>query len=316
MLEIIYAASLSNLPMPSNYYIGETSSKHSNNDSEIDHSKMEGRKWEELNMDCLVNVFRSVGMESLLLDVPFVCKSWYKASLDPKCWECLIFPKYIKPDRIWDNSPLGERLMMEYQESFCVTAFIKSVVARSQRRATVLTLPICCTEEALEYAANESPSLKDLRLHGDLLFKKSTIIPKLISKWKNLEMMSLGSRHNMEEILVQISLHCNNFIMLFAPHIYVGKDEATAIVTSLPNLKYLVLKGSTIEWENLVMVLQGCKKLLGLDVRKCIGFEEDDAEILALASHIPTFMCEGSIYEEYDTYLDLDGDVDTDYYSG
>ncbi|XP_034693514.1 F-box/LRR-repeat protein At3g48880-like [Vitis riparia] len=220
---------------------------------------MEGRKWEELNMDCLVNVFRRVGMESLLSDVPFVCKSWYKASLDPKCWERLIFPKYIKPDDIWDNSPLEERLMMEYQESFRVTAFIKSVVARSQRRATVLTLPTCCTEEALEYAANESPSLKALRLHDDLLFKKSTIIPKLISKWKNLEMLSLGSRHNMEEILAQISLHCNNFIMRFAPRIYVGEDEATAIVTSLPNLKYLFLKGSAIEWENLVMVLQAAK---------------------------------------------------------
>uniref|UniRef100_F6I3L5 F-box/LRR-repeat protein n=1 Tax=Vitis vinifera TaxID=29760 RepID=F6I3L5_VITVI len=206
---------------------------------------------------------------------------------------------------------------MEYQESFCVTAFIKSVVARSQRRATVLTLPICCTEEALEYAANESPSLKALRLHDDLLFKKSTIIPKLISKWKNLEMLSLGSRHNMEEILAQISLHCNNFIMLFAPQIYVGKDEATAIVTSLPNLKYLVLKGSTIEWENLVMVLQGCKKLLRLDVRKCIGFEKNDAEILALASHIPTFMCKGSILYDYDdeplTYKDADFAPDDHY---
>ena len=40
MLEIIYAASLSNLPMPLNYYIGETSSKRSNNGSEIDHSKV------------------------------------------------------------------------------------------------------------------------------------------------------------------------------------------------------------------------------------------------------------------------------------
>ncbi|KAJ9693752.1 hypothetical protein PVL29_009622 [Vitis rotundifolia] len=261
-------------------------------------------------MDCLVNVFRRVGMESLLLDVPFVGKSWYKASLDPKCWERLIFPKYIKPDDIWDNSPLGERLMMEYQESFSVTAFIKSVVAHSQRRATLLRLPICCTEEALEYAANESPSLKALRLHDDLLFKKSTIIPKLISKWKNLEMLSLGSTHNMEEILAQISFHCNNFIMLFAPGIYVGKDEATAIVTSLPNLKYLVLKGSTIERENLVTVLQGCKKLLRLGVRKWIGFEENDAEILALAFYIPTFMCKGSILYDYDdepwTYKDAD----------
>ena len=121
----------------------------------------------------------------------------------------------------------------------------------------------------------------------------------------------------MEEILAQISLHCNNFIMLFAPRIYVGKDEATAIVTSLPNLKYLVLKGSTIEWENLVMVLQGCKKLLRLDVRECIGFEENDAEILALASHIPTFMCKGSILYDYDdeplTYKDADFAPDDHY---
>ncbi|XP_034694826.1 F-box/LRR-repeat protein At3g48880-like [Vitis riparia] len=300
--------------MPSNYYIGETSSKRSNNGSKSDHSKMEGRKWEELNMDCLVNVFRRVGMESLLLDVPFVCKSWYKASLDPKCWEHLNFPKYIKPDGIWDTGPLGERLMMQYRESFSVTAFIKSVVARSQRHATLLRLPICCTKEALEYAANESPTLKTLDLDAVLLFKQSTIIPKLISKWKNLEMLTLGSRRNMVEILSQISLHCNNFIKLFAPGIYVGKDEVTAMITSLPNLKYLDLKGSTIEQKNLVMILQGCKELQLLDVRDCIGFWEGNAEILELASHIPKFMCEGSIYEEYDTYID--GDVDSDYYSG
>ncbi|KAL6336041.1 hypothetical protein AAG906_003668 [Vitis piasezkii] len=296
-----FSVSLSNLPMPSNYYIGETSSKRSNNGSKSDHSKMEGRKWEELNMDCLVNVFRRVGMESLLLDVPFVCKSWYKASLDPKCWERLIFPKYIKPDGIWDTGPLGERLMMQYRESFSVTAFIKSVVARSQRHATLLRLPICCTKEALEYAANESPTLKTLDLDAVLLFKQSTIIPKLISKWKNLEMLTLGSRRNMVEILSQI-------------RIYVGKDEVTAMITSLPNLKYLDLKGSTIEQKNLVMILQGCKELQLLDVRDCIGFWEGNAEILELASHIPKFMCEGSIYEEYDTYID--GDVDSDYYSG
>ncbi|KAK9942545.1 hypothetical protein M0R45_008204 [Rubus argutus] len=53
------------------------------------------RRWDQLDFDCLVNIFGKVGragMESLLLDVPFVCKSWHKASLDPKCWESLIFP--------------------------------------------------------------------------------------------------------------------------------------------------------------------------------------------------------------------------------
>ena len=164
------------------------------------------------------------------------------------------------------------------------------------------------------FTCSRSPTLKTLDLDAVLLFKQSTIIPKLISKWKNLEMLTLGSRRNMVEILSQISLHCNNFIKLFAPGIYVGKDEVTAMITLLPNLKYLDLKGSTIEQKNLVMILQGCKELQLLDVRDCIGFWEGNAEILELASHIPKFMCEGSIYEEYDTYID--GDVDSDYYSG
>ena len=44
---------------------------------------MEGRKWDGLNDGTLVNALGRVGMESLLLDVPFVCKSWYKASREP-----------------------------------------------------------------------------------------------------------------------------------------------------------------------------------------------------------------------------------------
>ncbi|BBN68540.1 F-BOX WITH WD-40 2 [Prunus dulcis] len=54
--------------------------------------EMDERKWEDLQMDCLVKVLVKVGMESLLLDVPFVCKSWYKATLNPSCWQSLIFP--------------------------------------------------------------------------------------------------------------------------------------------------------------------------------------------------------------------------------
>ncbi|KAI5345161.1 hypothetical protein L3X38_013038 [Prunus dulcis] len=36
---------------------------------------MDEQRWEDLEMDCLVKVLEKVGMESLLLDVPFVCKS-------------------------------------------------------------------------------------------------------------------------------------------------------------------------------------------------------------------------------------------------
>ncbi|KAJ9676414.1 hypothetical protein PVL29_025101 [Vitis rotundifolia] len=170
---------------------------------------MEERKWEELNMDILVNVFGRVGMESLLLDVPFVCKSWYKASREPQCWEHLIFPEYIKPDDIWEeNSPdrgFAERLVTTYQENLSVTAFMKFIVNRSCGCAAIIKLPKFCTEEALEYIAHECPRLKVLDV-GLYNFSIEDIIPKFVSKWKSLEMMRLGKFH-MKSIVPQIGLH-------------------------------------------------------------------------------------------------------------
>lgn len=135
----------------------------------ISFSQMEGRKWEELNLDCLVNVFGRVGMESLLLDVPLVCKPWYKATLDPKCWEHLIFPEDIKPCSAWDYicTPYPGRIISEYGHRhyikgltevgcpFPITAFMKFVINRSRRCATELSLSFCCCGKALKYAANE-----------------------------------------------------------------------------------------------------------------------------------------------------------------
>lgn len=128
-------------------------------------SRMElGRKWEEINKDILVNVLGRVGMESLVLDIPFVCKAWYKASTEPHCWEHLIFPTYIKPDDIdctyeWEedipDKGFAKRLAMKYQENLSLTAFVKFIVNRSCGNATIIELPAGCTREALEYVANE-----------------------------------------------------------------------------------------------------------------------------------------------------------------
>ena len=42
------------------------------------------------------------------------------------------------------------------------------------------------------------------------------------------------------------------------------------------------------------MILQRCKELVKLDVRDCFLFDESDGVILELASHIPSFSCQGS----------------------
>ncbi|KAF6143783.1 hypothetical protein GIB67_016704 [Kingdonia uniflora] len=50
---------------------------------------MERRKWEDLDKDCLINILGRLGIKDLIYNVPFVCKSWYKASLDHECWKFL-----------------------------------------------------------------------------------------------------------------------------------------------------------------------------------------------------------------------------------
>ncbi|CAL8074689.1 unnamed protein product [Prunus armeniaca] len=163
---------------------------------------MDKRRWEDLEMDCLVKVLEKVGKESLLLDVPFVCKSWNKATLNPSCCECIeVWP--------WDVSEcpnlqnLMDRFVSEYQidgDRCSVTTLLKFVINRSSGNAAVLNLPKCCTVEAFEFAANvifvvvecvQCPGLVTLSLPGDALDSKHTNL-ELIGKWKRLEMLSLG----------------------------------------------------------------------------------------------------------------------------
>ena len=124
---------------------------------------MEQRRWDELDMDCLVNVLGRVGLESLLLDVPLVCKAWHKATHIPTCWLNIDFPEAKPIDPAFaevlvflTKTPArGFRFRFQYRiKRFYVTAFIKFVINHSQGILTSLKLPGWCTEEALKFVAD------------------------------------------------------------------------------------------------------------------------------------------------------------------
>ncbi|CAL8989625.1 unnamed protein product [Prunus brigantina] len=165
---------------------------------------MDERRREDLEMDCLVKVFEKVGME---------------ATLNPSCWQPLIFPDN-KCIEVWpwdvseclDFQNLMDRFASEYHidgDRCSVTAFLKFVINRSSVNSTVLKRPKCCTVEAFEFAANVCPGLVTSSLPGDLLDSKHMIL-ELIGKWKNLEVLSLGSYLNLAKILAIIQEHCKN----------------------------------------------------------------------------------------------------------
>ncbi|KAL7177278.1 hypothetical protein ACSBR2_030597 [Camellia fascicularis] len=261
---------------------------------------MKRGKWENLNTDSLVNVLRRVGIESLILNVPFVCNSWYKASLSHLCWQRLVFPRMPSPNDSFPCDGFTPKLLDKYkiEGEFYVTSFIKSIVKRSDKSTTFLALPVSCTEEALFYVADECPNLRALVMPYELCFEDK-IIPKLMSKWKALEILVLGSNLEMEEILAETVIHCKNLVAFAIISGYIEKRHASAMVNLLPNIKHLSLRHAHMERENLVMILKGCKELEYLDVSFCEGFNEGDGEILRLASHISTFKDKGSSSNDY-----------------
>ncbi|KAL6195713.1 hypothetical protein ACLB2K_031331 [Fragaria x ananassa] len=138
------------------------------------------------------------------------------------------------------------------------------------------------------------PDLKALALPRLVQTFNLNRILEIIGNWKYLETLFMPDSFGMEKILSQISICCKIFSCLHMFNTRISEDEAMAIVSHLPKLKQLSLINAHIGRDNLVKLLKGCKDLVLLDVRDCVGFDEGDAEILKLASHITKFRCEGS----------------------
>lgn len=231
---------------------------------------MEERRWDELNRDCLVEILSRVGMNSLMDYTPFVCKSWYNATLDPKCWKCLVIP------------PLRGRYSIR---------FLEFLVGRSQGSATSIEFLGYYPDQALVYISENCPELQFLSLTFGY---SSSIIHHFIIKWKNLMHLHLHFPCvELALILELISIHCKNFVGLLCYYTIFWEERISAIVNFIPKIKYLRLLDCYIPREGLVMILNRCRDLEVLDVSLSKGINDNDAELRKLASHIKSFYCTG-----------------------
>ncbi|KAK1369955.1 hypothetical protein POM88_036056 [Heracleum sosnowskyi] len=169
-----------------------------------------------------------------------------------------------------------------------------------------------CSRDDLIYVSEECPALKILVLPAYLCREHSDIIPSLIVKFKNLEILSIGSTSSdwIVKIFELICIQLPNFHGMCVTSQHIDDNMALAIVKLLPKLKRLYMNGADLSKENLLLIMRGCKELECLHVRDCIGFEEDDEEILKLSSSIRNFRCDGSTsYDDSNCYMDIyDGD--------
>ncbi|KAJ8627347.1 hypothetical protein MRB53_020654 [Persea americana] len=254
---------------------------------------VETRKWEEMDMDCLVCIFERLRLEDLILGVPFLCKSWYQASTNPLLWKVLNFNQLD----LHPTSPFVEIFKQEYRVlKFSFTGFLKFTVSRSSRSAVELRVPSLDVTyvqlEDLAYISNECPSLKIVCLAHTLLSEVDKYFPRCITNWRDLQKLHMQVKPNsFAQIVVEIGSHCKNFFELKTRGPFTF-EEANVIAAWLPNIKYLHLCKCSITRESLLIILKGCKELEILDVRNCKGFDVDE-EILKLSSNIKTFDYEG-----------------------
>ncbi|KAM5556003.1 hypothetical protein ABKV19_023754 [Rosa sericea] len=224
------------------------------------------RKWEDLNPDCLVNVFERVGTGSLLVSVPFVCKSWYRSSLNPACWQRLIVPDDVPGTDSFDINGTDDLSSYDVQDE---EARFKYFVRKRFAIEFQLELRGFSTASFFKFVIDRSM--------GNVKFLK----------------LPTGS-YALEVVLEHVKEKCKSFCGLNVCDADIGKKAASAIVKFVPKIKYLWLRRARIGRQGLVTLLQGCKDLELLDVRECSGFDEGDEEIAELAASIPKFMCEGS----------------------
>ncbi|PIA57844.1 hypothetical protein AQUCO_00500040v1 [Aquilegia coerulea] len=293
---------------------------------------LSSRKWEEdMCMDCLVKIFERVGLESLMFNIPFVCKSWYKASLDPICWKVLDFQfMYINEEEEEEEDGSGKSSLIEkWRWPLSSIQFIKVAVHRNGGMATQVLFPkyhyhclhhilsdYLFNANTLEHVLERCPALKTLILPDfrSYLAAKETneCFLKMISKLKNLESLTTFSTAcYFREILDKIHIHCPNFQSLTV-QAYISENIASAIVTLFPNIKHLVISDTFIDRDTLIIILSGCTKLELLHVTNCKGFDADDAMIMKLASHIKIFKLQSSGVCEDDDFFAFGSDDDSE----
>ena len=145
-------------------------------------------------------------------------------------------------------------------------------------------------------------------------------ISDVLVKWKSPEVLKLDRCSHLVQIIGKICLNCKNFVELSVTNTDIDQEVASAIVSNLSTIKCLVLDKTNLDKVNLELILRGCKELELLYIRYCVGFDENDEEILMFASGIKDFQCEGSrtkiynSYSRYDEYDDVYSRYDFDYY--
>ncbi|KAH0764828.1 hypothetical protein KY285_000699 [Solanum tuberosum] len=257
------------------------------------------RRWEDLNIDMLVNIFQSFDLFQLISVIPQVCPAWQSACSDQLLWKTLDlsvmqsnFVRISIPPYVFVDTPSREKL----------TRILK--ICLNLSRGNILTLifhyNLYVDNNQLTYITKRCPRLKRLVMPAWEKLDKQTIC-SAFHEWKDLESLTMPSLEKPAYVIKKIGMSCkkNSELKIMTPCDILF---ASALVSFLPNLKVLRVRCTELSKPALVILLEGLKKLKVLNISHCIITEylpppapmkiliELDESILKKASRLEKFL--------------------------
>ncbi|KAI3906698.1 hypothetical protein MKW92_011496 [Papaver armeniacum] len=261
---------------------------------------MEGgefRSWDELLPDALGLIFKKLSLQDILTVIPRVCKSWGNVVAGPYCWQEI---------NIEDWSRL--------QSQDKINRMVEMLVTRSCGSVRKLGVTGLSSERMLSFIANHARNLQTLRLPSSQL--SSPLVEQVAAKLTSITFLDLSHCEKISgPALEVIGKNCkllSGLRRVMRPLEVVDKDsqddEAHAIATTMPKMKYLEMAYLVLSTGAVLEIISNCKDLEYIDLRGCWDVKLDEK---VLKERHPKLEVVGPVVDEGSCW-DMD---DCSYYS-
>ncbi|XP_010255462.1 PREDICTED: F-box/LRR-repeat protein At3g48880 isoform X1 [Nelumbo nucifera] len=228
------------------------------------------RRWEDMEIDIMVKIFKSFNIIELTSGISRVCSSWRLACCDPQLWRTLDlgllksnFIKIPSSPYVWVSDSSDKKLMQILKVALGLSGGIVTCL--------IFHFNLYLKDDHLIYTAERCPRLKRLVLPAWNRVTKIGIC-KAVRMWKELESLTMPSIGYPPYIMKEISESCKNFTELKI----MGTCDtlfASSIVSFLPKLKVLSLRCSMLYKEALILILDCLEHLEVLNISHCLLIE-------------------------------------------
>lgn len=227
------------------------------------------KRWEDMETDVLVKIFRELNMIELA-PVSQVCRLWRLASSDPLLWNTLDLG-LLKSNFIQTRA--SPYIWVDERSDRKLSKLLRLAMALSRGNVNCLIFHfnLYMKDDHLSYIAERCPRLRRLVMPAWNRITKMGI-SLAIRKWKELESLTMPSIAHPPYIMEEISRNCKNFSSLKI----MGTFDvlfASAIASYLPKLRILSLRCSILTKEALLFILDCMDHLEVLNISHCVLVE-------------------------------------------